>query len=119
MDEVQTGGGSTGKFWAHEHWQLDNPPDIVTFSKKLQTGGYFAKPAFRPAETYRIFNTWMGDPMKMIQLQAFLDVMIADELLENTRLTGDYLMEGLELVANAYPRNDLSHYTILCCDLNV
>lgn len=29
-DEVQTNMGSTGKFWAHEHWGLDNPPDIVT-----------------------------------------------------------------------------------------
>jgi len=36
VDEVQTGGGSTGKFWAHEHWNLSTPPDIVTFSKKLQ-----------------------------------------------------------------------------------
>lgn len=36
VDEVQTGGGPTGKFWAHEHWNLQDPPDIVTFSKKLQ-----------------------------------------------------------------------------------
>lgn len=52
VDEVQTGGGSTGTFWAHE-----NPPDMVTFSKKMQTGGYYAKPEFRPTEGYRIFNT--------------------------------------------------------------
>ena len=30
VDEVQTGGGPTGKFWAHEHWNLDSPPDIVS-----------------------------------------------------------------------------------------
>lgn len=41
IDEVQTGGGATGKFWCHEHFQLDSPPDIVTFSKKMQMGGYF------------------------------------------------------------------------------
>lgn len=41
IDEVQTGGGPTGKFWCHEHFNLDGPPDIVTFSKKLQLGGYF------------------------------------------------------------------------------
>ena len=36
VDEVQTGVGATGKFWAHEHWGLDDPPDMVTFSKKAQ-----------------------------------------------------------------------------------
>jgi len=41
VDEVQTGGGATGKFWAHEHWGLDDPADIVSFSKKLLTGGFY------------------------------------------------------------------------------
>ena len=40
VDEVQTGAGATGSFWAYEQWQLDDPPDFVTFSKKMQTGGY-------------------------------------------------------------------------------
>merc|ERR1712227_934565 len=35
-DEVQTGGGVSGKWWAHEHWNLQTPPDIVTFAKKMQ-----------------------------------------------------------------------------------
>lgn len=41
IDEVQTGGGPTGKMWCHEHFNLKSPPDIVTFSKKMQLGGYF------------------------------------------------------------------------------
>lgn len=41
IDEVQTGGGPTGKMWCHEHFNLPTPPDIVTFSKKMQLGGYF------------------------------------------------------------------------------
>lgn len=41
IDEVQTGGGPTGKMWCHEHFNLPSPPDIVTFSKKMQLGGYF------------------------------------------------------------------------------
>lgn len=31
VDEVQTGVGATGHFWAHQAWKLDSPPDFVTF----------------------------------------------------------------------------------------
>lgn len=55
VDEVQTGGGCTGKFWAHEHWGLDDPADVVTFSKKMMTGGFFHKEEFRP-NAVRVFN---------------------------------------------------------------
>lgn len=48
VDEVQTGGGCTGKFWAHEHWGLADPADVMTFSKKMMTGGFFHKEEFRP-----------------------------------------------------------------------
>ncbi|TDH68023.1 hypothetical protein CCR75_004381 [Bremia lactucae] len=103
VDEVQTGGGSTGKFWAHEHWDLENPPDLVTFSKKMQTGGYYAKREFRLKESYRIFNTWMGDPSKMITLKAVLDVLESDHLLENVSITGEYLKAGLFDMAAEFP----------------
>lgn len=49
VDEVQTGGGCTGKFWAHEHWGLDDPADVMSFSKKMMTGGFFHKEEFRPS----------------------------------------------------------------------
>jgi len=62
VDEVQTGVGATGKFWAHEHWGLVDPPDMVTFSKKAQTAGYYyGNPELRPNKPYRQFNTWMGE----------------------------------------------------------
>lgn len=47
IDEVQTGCGSTGKMWCHEHFDLKCPPDIVTFSKKMLTGGYFLSTQLR------------------------------------------------------------------------
>lgn len=50
IDEVQTGGGPTGKMWGHEHFNLPETPDIVTFSKKMQTGGFYHKPEFRYKE---------------------------------------------------------------------
>nr|NVI72071.1 putative 4-aminobutyrate aminotransferase, mitochondrial-like protein [Cucujiformia] len=62
IDEVQTGCGATGKMWCHEYFDLKSPPDIVTFSKKMLIGGYFHTPEMRVDQSYRVFNTWMGDP---------------------------------------------------------
>ncbi|XP_015922767.1 4-aminobutyrate aminotransferase, mitochondrial [Parasteatoda tepidariorum] len=94
-DEVQTGGGPTGKFWAHEHWGLDVPPDVVTFSKKMLTGGYYYREEFRPKEGYRVFNTWLGDPSKMVLLQEVVKVVKEQNLLKNMEMTGKHLMSGL------------------------
>ena len=54
LDEVQTGCGITGKFWAHEHFKLREAPDVVPFAKKMLTGGFFHKDEQRPTEvSYR------------------------------------------------------------------
>jgi 4-aminobutyrate aminotransferase/(S)-3-amino-2-methylpropionate transaminase len=88
VDEVQTGLGATGKTWAHEHWGLPkgSEPDIVTASKKLQSGAYlpmqdrileqlltippgawyYSNPGLRPKTAYRQFNTWIGDPVRAV-----------------------------------------------------
>ena len=49
-DEVQTGGGSVGHMWWHETWDLPTPPDIVVFSKKMMTGGFYHTEELRPTE---------------------------------------------------------------------
>eukprot|EP00940_MAST-03C_sp_MAST-3C-sp2_P002103 g2103.t1 len=97
VDEVQTGGGPSGKFWAHEHWDLPEGegPDFVTFSKKLQSGGYFHKADLRPDTGYRIFNTWMGEEVKLLQLQTILDVIERDDLLKVAQDAGKTLLDGL------------------------
>ena len=70
VDEVQTGIGATGKFWAHEHWNLSEPPDMVSFSKKFQAAGfYFTDPELQPNKPFRQFNTWCGDPSKALLLK--------------------------------------------------
>lgn len=103
VDEVQTGGGNFGTFWAHELWNLPSPPDIVTFSKKFQTGGYFFKKELALDTPYKIFNTWMGDPVKIVQLEAILKVIKKESLLENTTITGNYLVEELQKIQQKYP----------------
>ncbi|TGO11306.1 hypothetical protein BTUL_0113g00360 [Botrytis tulipae] len=104
VDEVQTGVGATGKFWAHEHWNLDTPPDMVTFSKKAQTAGYyFGNPELRPNKPYRQFNTWMGDPARAILFRAIIEEIERLDLVNNTAKVGDYLYGELERLAKQYP----------------
>ncbi|XP_035217547.1 4-aminobutyrate aminotransferase, mitochondrial-like [Stegodyphus dumicola] len=101
-DEVQTGCGPTGKFWAHEHWGLDVPPDMVTFSKKMLTGGYFYREEFRPREPYRVFNTWLGDPSKMVLLEQVIKVIKEQNLLKNMEVTGAHLLKGIKELQGKY-----------------
>ncbi|KAI3337353.1 aminotransferase class-III-domain-containing protein [Xylariaceae sp. AK1471] len=104
VDEVQTGVGATGKFWAHEHWNLPSPPDMVTFSKKAQTAGYyFGDPSLRPNKPYRQFNTWMGDPARALLFRGIIDEIQRLGLVEHTAKVGDYLFGKLEGLAQKYP----------------
>ncbi len=102
-DEVQTGGGVTGHWWAHESWELSEPPDLVTFSKKLQLGGVYLREDFLPAEPYRLFNTFLGDPVRLAQLDVIVEVALRDRLLDSTRITGEFLVAGLRELEARFP----------------
>lgn len=47
VDETKTGVGITGKMWAHEHWWLNDHPDIVTFGGKAGISGFYSHVDFR------------------------------------------------------------------------
>lgn len=101
MDEVQTGGGSTGKMWCHQHFGIN--PDIVSFSKKMCSGGIYHNLEHRPPHPGRILNTWVGDPHKIIMLEQVVKVIKEENLLERVRLTGDVMMSGLKKLESELP----------------
>lgn len=104
VDEVQTGVGASGKMWAHEHWNLTTPPDMVTFSKKFQAAGfYFSNPDLQPKLPYRQFNTWCGDPSKAILAKAIYQEIVKSNLVERTAEVGDYLFEKLLSILSRFP----------------
>ncbi|VUC35294.1 unnamed protein product [Clonostachys rosea] len=106
VDEVQTGVGATGKFWAHDHWNLQDPPDLVTFSKKAQAAGfYFGNPGLRPNKPYRQFNTWMGDPVRALLFRGIINEIEKHDLANHTAKVGNYLFENLEGLARKYPEH--------------
>uniref|UniRef100_A0A1I8FC29 4-aminobutyrate--2-oxoglutarate transaminase n=1 Tax=Macrostomum lignano TaxID=282301 RepID=A0A1I8FC29_9PLAT len=72
VDEVQTGGGLCGTYWAHESNGLGQPPDAVTFSKRTLLGGIYFSDNLVPDQQYRVYNTWLGEPSKVMLLEAVI-----------------------------------------------
>nr|XP_002127680.1 4-aminobutyrate aminotransferase, mitochondrial-like [Ciona intestinalis] len=102
VDEVQTGVAITGKWWAHEHWGLETPPDIVTFAKKMFIGGYYFNDKVNWKTPSRIGNTWMGDPAKLHLLKKTIEIVKEQRLKDNAQHTGNYLTESLKSLENIH-----------------
>lgn len=88
IDEVQTGLAATGKIWAHEYFNLPTPPDVMTFAKKMQIGGFYFRDDLN-THPYRIFNTWLGDPIRLVFLEAVINAIKRDNLVELNKNTGN------------------------------
>ena len=113
-DEVQTGFGATGKMWAHQYFSKDAIPDIVVFSKKSQVGGLMAnKDKFSIVE-YNVFgnheecksrlnSTWGGNPVDMVRSSELLKIIDKENLLENARGVGSYLLKGIQQLCKQFP----------------
>ena len=101
FDEVQTGFGATGAMWAHEHFDLPSPPDVVTWAKKAQNGVLFVSEALAVffQEEKKFNTTWEGDPVGMLRLMATLDRLD----LEQVRRTGAAARAVLERLQARYP----------------
>ncbi|XP_076755550.1 4-aminobutyrate aminotransferase, mitochondrial [Xylocopa sonorina] len=103
LDEAQTGGGATGRIWAHEYFELNIPPDIVTFSNKMQAHGFYHSPEYMPTRPYRVFNTWMGDPSQILILEAVLQTIEAEDLLTHVCHVSNYLLCQLNTLQHEFP----------------
>lgn len=70
--------------------------------KKAQIAGYYYTDELQMTLPYRIYNTWMGDPAKLLMFDKVIDVVEKEGLLESTRIAGAALLAGLTgLVASA------------------
>ena len=104
-DEVQTGVGLTGKFWAHEHYVV---PDILAFGKKAQVCGILATDRVDDIETNcfhvssRINSTWGGNLVDMVRFDRILQIIEEEKLVENAAKTGKHLQKSLKELADEY-----------------
>ena len=94
VDEVQTGIGATGKFWAHQYWNLNKEPDMITFGKKSRVCGVlFPKEYDEFIEPHQIYNTWCGNPIELIVGNKILNDT-NDSLLKNITNNG-YIFKNM------------------------
>ena len=106
VDEVQTGIGMTGKMWAHQHLV---EPDMIAFGKKVQVCGFLCGKRIEevPENVFnvssRLNSTWGGNLTDMVRSQKYLEIIEEENLVENARVVGDYLVGRLQGLAEEFP----------------
>ena len=97
MDEVQSGMGRTGKFYAHQWHGVK--ADIVSMAKGLANGFPIGAIIINPAieATYGMLGTTFGgNHLACAAAIAVLDIMNTEKLMENAAAVGEYLMESFK-----------------------
>ena len=99
-EEVQTGFGRTGKWFAVEHW--DTVPDIILLGKAIASGVPLAACVGRAdlfereGERFGYGHTFSSSPLSCAAALATIDVIEGEKLVENSAKVGGYLKKRLE-----------------------
>ncbi len=109
LDEVMTGFGRTGKLFGYQHWNIE--ADIIALSKGM-AAGYFPLGAVMTRD--RIVEevvgrggfshgfTYAGNPMACAVGLEVLNIIIENDLPDNSARVGAYLKSGLETLAGRH-----------------
>jgi 4-aminobutyrate aminotransferase/(S)-3-amino-2-methylpropionate transaminase len=106
-DEVQTGFGRTGRFFAVEHYGVE--PDLITVAKSIAGGlplsGVLGKAAIMDAPVPGgVGGTFVGNPVAMAAAVAVLEVIEDEGLLERSTAIGETMRSRMESWQQRWPR---------------
>ncbi|MBD5266880.1 MAG: aminotransferase class III-fold pyridoxal phosphate-dependent enzyme [Bacteroides sp.] len=97
LDEIQSGYGRSGRFFAHQYSGIR--PDIITVAKGIANGfpmgGVLISPKFTP-EYGQLGTTFGGNHLACATAIAVLDIFEKEGLVENAALVGSYLLNELK-----------------------
>lgn len=100
LDEIQSGYGRSGKFFAHQY--ADIRPDIISVAKGMGNGfpigGILINPALKPWSGM-LGTTFGGNYLACAAGIAVLDILKSEQLIDNAREVGHYLFSKLEGIA--------------------
>ncbi len=104
LDEVQSGMGRTGKWWAIEHFGVE--PDIVTSAKGIASGmplgACIARKSVMDWEIGAHGNTYGGNPVSCAASLATID-LLEKGFMKNAKEVGEYAMDALEEIKARHP----------------
>lgn len=108
VDEVQGGMGRSGRWFAHQHW--DVTPDVITCAKATG-GGLPLAAVLSTAANFATFSdpplshltTMGGNPVACAAGIAAFDVIVDEDLLRHATETGAYLRDSLEAMRAQLP----------------
>ena len=102
-DEIQCGYGRSGKFFAHQWYDIK--PDLITVAKGIGNGfpmsGVLIAPKFQ-AVYGQLGTTFGGNHLACTAALAVLDVMESEHLVENADKVGSYLIAELKKLVGSY-----------------
>ena len=99
FDEIQTGLGRTGKLFAQEHENVRG--DMTIIGKALSGGFYPVSAVLADKELMGLFtpgehgSTFGGNPLGAAVARAALDVLVKENLIDNSAELGEYFIEQL------------------------
>ena len=104
-DEVQSGVGRTGKWWAIQHWNVE--PDIVCIAKGIASGVPMGAMAARKSvgEKWKAGahgNTYGGNPLAAVSALKTLE-LIENGYMQNAAEMGAYMLDALEEMQGRHP----------------
>ena len=98
-DEIQSGYGRSGKFFAHQYTGVR--PDVITVAKGIANGfpmgGVLISPKFTPIYG-QLGTTFGGNHLACAAAIAVLEIFEQENLVENARKVGEYLMTELKQI---------------------
>lgn len=99
LDEIQSGYGRSGRFFAHQY--ADIKPDLITVAKGMgngfPVGGVLISPEFK-ASHGMLGTTFGGNHLACVASIAVLDIIKVERLVENAESIGNYLMDNLRKI---------------------
>jgi acetylornithine aminotransferase len=97
LDEVQSGYGRSGKFFAHQYAEIK--PDIISMAKGMGNGfpigGILISPDIKPGKGM-LGTTFGGNHLACAAAIAVLDIIEKEDLIQNSKIIGDYLLSKLK-----------------------
>lgn len=105
VDEIQSGAGRTGRWWAVEHEGVE--PDIICFAKGvtsgLPIGGIIAPKEIMSWGPGSHGSTFGGNPVAAASALATLNVIEEEGMLAKAKETGEYIMDALAEMESRHP----------------